>query len=438
MDRHIDVCVIGGGPAGLAAAIRTRWVKTYKAIPCSTVIVEPGRLGGLTRWGPSRITGPSFRFEAGVLADTLARDVEALNIPVLRASALRVRRRGERRVVQLSDGSILTARAVVIATGLRRISNEEAFLGSDVTIPYMGYEFLEGLFRRVMTERMPRRLLVVGNRKTANLEPLLTALCDGARNPSVVYLLEPGKKHASRRLRDVDVRHGRVERFLGKDRLRAVRVVGATGPTTIRCDHAIIDYNAFELEPALSVALPPGLARAQGGFLAVDREMATSIPGIFAAGDVTGLYASAGKAVAEGIVAGLGVVRYVHEAKFGRPPVLFAYRASEGPILPGAQDLEALTPAMRPGLLARVEEAVRSLRTAKGMLPNDRIRGRKALAGLVSAMDGKASFREIARTHGVAEEALLALARRLVEEKHITVDVGNRGGRKGRRPRRRE
>ena len=48
-----------------------------------------------------------------------------------------------------------------------------------------------------------------------------------------------------------------------------------------------------------------GLALNEEGHLAVDRDMATNVPGVFAAGDVTGPPWQMAKAVGEGCVAGL-------------------------------------------------------------------------------------------------------------------------------------
>ena len=49
--------------------------------------------------------------------------------------------------------------------------------------------------------------------------------------------------------------------------------------------------------------LLPGLA-VENGYLKVDRNMSTNLPGVFAAGDCTGLPPQVSKAVGEGLVAG--------------------------------------------------------------------------------------------------------------------------------------
>jgi thioredoxin reductase (NADPH) len=54
-----------------------------------------------------------------------------------------------------------------------------------------------------------------------------------------------------------------------------------------------------------------GLALNEEGHLAVDRNMATNVPGVFAAGDVTGPPWQMAKAVGEGCVAGLKAAEYL-------------------------------------------------------------------------------------------------------------------------------
>lgn len=56
--------------------------------------------------------------------------------------------------------------------------------------------------------------------------------------------------------------------------------------------------------------LLPGLA-IENGSVPVDRSMATNLPGVFAAGDVTGAPLQVAKAVGEGLIAGLSAADYL-------------------------------------------------------------------------------------------------------------------------------
>ena len=92
----------------------------------------------------------------------------------------------------------------------------------------------------------------------------------------------------------------RVE-ILGDGRVSAVRAGGQTLP----CDGVFILRAAIpptDLLPALEL---------RDGYLAVDRNMATNIPGVFAAGDCTGQPLQISKAVGEGQVAGHRAAEYL-------------------------------------------------------------------------------------------------------------------------------
>lgn len=72
----------------------------------------------------------------------------------------------------------------------------------------------------------------------------------------------------------------------------------------------------FIIKDTVSVTrLVPGLEYAQGG-IAVDRQMATNVPGVFAAGDCTGKPYQLAKAAGEGNVAALSACEYI--ARLGK------------------------------------------------------------------------------------------------------------------------
>ena len=69
----------------------------------------------------------------------------------------------------------------------------------------------------------------------------------------------------------------------------------------------------FILRPTLAPTdLFPGLA-VEKGYVAVDRRMATNLPGLFAAGDCTGGPLQAVKAAGEGLIAGQSAAAYVSD-----------------------------------------------------------------------------------------------------------------------------
>ena len=91
--------------------------------------------------------------------------------------------------------------------------------------------------------------------------------------------------------------------ILGDDRVRALRA----GEEEWDCEAVFILRSA-----SLPEALLPGLPM-EGAHIAVDRQMCTGIPGVFAAGDCCGEPYQLPKAVGEGNVAALSACRYLEE-----------------------------------------------------------------------------------------------------------------------------
>ncbi len=109
-----DVTIVGGGPAGLAAAVYAG------SEGLRTALVEPEALGGQA--GTSSLIRNYLGFPRGISGSELAarafEQVRLFGTDVIYGSAATsLRAEGHRRFVGLSDGSEVTSRAVVIATG---------------------------------------------------------------------------------------------------------------------------------------------------------------------------------------------------------------------------------------------------------------------------------------------------------------------------------
>ena len=415
VDYDYDVCVIGGGAAGMTAAVRTRWVKAYKAVCCSTLIIEPSSLGGLAGWGATTLTGPGLRFEKGGLAARLARDVRRLKIPVLKGLVRRIEA-GPPWILVTEAGDRVRCLSAVLACGFKRLTNEKDFLGRGIFVTYMGYEYLGKILDLAFAAPGDGPVVVVGGEKVRNLKRLLAPRSSGGAG--TITVVDAGSGRAGGRRGRNELR-GRVLGYEGRDRVEGVRISAGGKDRLIPCRAVVLDYNSYELEPCFEIDCV-GLQRTRVGFIEVDRSMRAGPPGLFAAGDITGTFASAGKAVGEGIVAGLEAYRHCFRAKFGREAHLFAYKATDFVVPPGVREIPPLRLTMRPRLLAGRAETARRLEAA-GLSPSE---ARSLTAGGEKGlMDGRYTFKEILREVGVSREALLNAMVRLIEEKAATVHV---------------
>ena len=276
-----DIAVVGGGPAGLSAALQAR--ARNKSV---LVVSGDDRDGPLDR--AERVDNylglPGL--SGAALMERFRAHAEAAGVVRKKGRVLNIMTMNGR--FYLGIGSDLEeAGAVVLATGVvrgQKYPGEAEFLGRGVSY----CATCDGMLYR------NRDVAVVGLSADATEEAnYLQSL--GCRvtyiSPKAAKGLETGVKAITATRLEV-AGNGAVE-FLRADG-REIPCAGV-----------------FILRPSLAPAeLLPGLAL-EGGYIKVDRNMATNIPGVFAAGDCTGLPLQIAKAVGEGQVAGHRAAEYV-------------------------------------------------------------------------------------------------------------------------------
>ena len=279
-----DIAVIGGGPAGLSAAVNARArgksvlvvgndyreSPLYRAERVDNYLGMPGRTG------------------AGLMED-YRRHAEAMEVDLRTGRVLNIMQMDG--TSYLSIGSDMeTAKAVVLATGVVRgekLPGEVKYLGRGVSY----CATCDGMLYR------GKPVVVVGMAPDAPEEAnfLQGIGCQvtyvSSRSPEGLMPTIPY------------VKRKRLE-IVGEEAVTALRVGERELPA--QC--------IFLLRSAMPPTdLLPDLALGEDGYIAVDRQMATNLPGIFAAGDCTGLPLQLSKATGEGLVAGQAAAEYVDQ-----------------------------------------------------------------------------------------------------------------------------
>jgi thioredoxin reductase (NADPH) len=305
--EEVDLVVVGGGPAGLGAAV-------YGASEgLDTLLVDSTSLGGQA--GTSRRIENYLGFPAGISgseltsrAVTQARKFGARTATPYRALSLEVGE--ERHVVHLEEGHEIAARVVLLATGAqyRRLPCDDLGDYEGVSIFYAA-----GPPEARLCGAM--RVGVVGGGNSAGQAAVWLA-----RGGALVTLLHR-RSDVRETMSDYLVRE--LERYgvAVRDRSEIARLHGADGKleaVTMR-DGERLDFSfLFFFLGALPCTewLGDVVARDDKGFVLTgasaggDSLLETSVPGIFAAGDVrSGSTKRCATAVGEGAMA----VQFVHQ-----------------------------------------------------------------------------------------------------------------------------
>jgi thioredoxin reductase (NADPH) len=316
---HYDLVVVGGGPAGLAAAV-------YGASEgLKTVMVEREAPGGQA--GQSSRIENYLGFPAGLSGSDLARratdQARRLGAELLTVrEAVGLRPEGAARLVELSGGDMLSCSCVLVASGV-----------SYRQLDTPGFPELTGAgiyYGAAMTEARAcadQQIVVIGGANSAGQAAVyfsgyaagVTMLVRGASLEKSMshYLIEQIAG-----LPNIDVRtESSATAAEGEDgRLRRLHVTSPNGEETLHADACFVFIGAAPHTDWLEGVL----ARDERGFILAGRDaqvngwplerepyvLETTVPGVFVAGDVR---ARSIKRVASAVGEGSMAVSLIHE-----------------------------------------------------------------------------------------------------------------------------
>jgi thioredoxin reductase (NADPH) len=323
VDRSFDLVVIGGGPAGLAAGV---YGSSEGLNTLVLDMVAPGGQAGTSSrienylGFPTGISGGDLTQKAVVQAEKFG---ARMTSP---CTAIELREAAGYLIIRLSDGTEVTGRAVIVASGARYRRLEASRLAEfeDNGVYYAATEI-----EARMCAGSP--VVVVGGGNSAGQAALF--LSEACSEVSVLIRGTDLGKNMSRYLVDrinanprISVRtNTEISALEGDDRLTAARLQTPRGDSVLPC---VAVFSFIGAEPS-SDWLSGCAALDDRGFVLTDRSIGedhldarweamgrsplpfeTSYPGLFAVGDVR---AGSIKRVAAAVGEGSAAVRSVHE-----------------------------------------------------------------------------------------------------------------------------
>jgi thioredoxin reductase len=294
-DRTFDVVVIGGGAAGLSGAlVLARSRRSVVVIDAGSPRNAPadGVHAFLTRDGIS----------PAELVATGRKEIEGYGAHVIEAEVTAARRVPGRFEVTLDDGRVLTARRLLVTTGLvdelPDLPGVRELWGRDVIhCPYChGWEVRDqavgilGTGPRTVHQAMLFRQLTDDVVLYQHIAPALTA-------DEAVDLAARGIRVVTGRVEALEVDAGRLAGVRLADGLLEHRQVMVVAPRFVA---------RSEVLSGLGLRPEPDL-RGLGEHIAADPTGLTAVPGVWVAGNVTDLAAQVVTSASAGVVAGAAI-----------------------------------------------------------------------------------------------------------------------------------
>ena len=281
MQNLYDVVIIGGGPAGLTAALYLARAK-YRV-----VVVEKEKFGGQITITHEVVNYPGVGRATGAqLTETMRAQAESFGAEFMLAEVERLEMGGNVKTVHTSRGQ-LKAFGVLLATGAHPrmvgFKGEEQFRGrgvaycatcdgeffTDKEVFVVGGGFAAAE-EAVFLTKYARHVYILIRKDDFSCA---AAVADGARNHPKITVLT----------------NTEVEEVLGDSALRAIRYRNTkTGEVT---EHRVPDGDNIGVFVFAGYAPATGLVKGMAelneqGYIVTDRSLRTSVDGLYAAGDV--------------------------------------------------------------------------------------------------------------------------------------------------------
>jgi len=268
-----DLIIIGGGPAGLSAAI---YAARYKI---NTLIISK-TMGGTAATANLICNFPSYKPIKGFeLMRKFTQNVSELNVPIIYEEVKEIRKEKEKFIVKTDDKSY-EAKKIIFAAGTRRqhlnVPGEGKFYGKGVSY----CATCDAPFYK------NREVIVVGGSDGALTSALL--LSEFATNVLILYRGNKFEKAdptwvdiVNKNKKIKQIFNEEISEVLGDKNVSGVKLKSGKN---LKCYGIFVEIGSL---PEVEALKEIGIKLTNKNYIICDKEQRTNIPGIYAAGDIT-------------------------------------------------------------------------------------------------------------------------------------------------------
>lgn len=324
MGNIYDLLIIGGGPAGLAAAIYGGRAKLR------TIVVNKGDIGGQVNTTREIVNYPGYIHVSGPdLMKDFKKHAESFGVEFLKGEVKEADFSREQKVIKTKKGNEIIAKAVIIACGseprLLNIPGEKELRGMGVAYcATCDAEFFEG-----------EDVVVIGSGDQAIEEGMF--ITKFARKVTVIVLHDEGildcnKVSANKAFNNKKMEfvwNSTIEEVLGEENVEAVKIknIKTGASSTLACQGVFFFVGMI---PSTGFLKDTGVEMDKRGYVPVNDLMETNVEGVYAIGDNRIKYLrQVVSAAGDGATAAVAAERYIEEIDDFNENVL----KSEGKVL---------------------------------------------------------------------------------------------------------
>ncbi len=314
---NYDTIIIGGGPAGLSAAIYSSRSKLK-----TLLLEEKRKVGGQVSTYKEMENYPGvLNTTAPGLMENFQKQAEKFGAEIKKEQVINVDIQGFIKKIKTKSGNYYLCKSIIIATGAEPrklgVTGEDEFKGKGVSYcATCDADFYVDL-----------EVVVVGNGNSAIEEAIY--LTKFARKVKIIVIHDEGIMDADKILQERAYKNEKIE-FIWNSTLQEVKGDGLVNTALIKniktgevkdisCDGVFIFIGRV---PSTDY-LEGKLTLAANGYIKVDEKLEASVAGVFAAGDVREKYLrQVVTAAGDGATAATAAGRYIEEEEYWQENVI--------------------------------------------------------------------------------------------------------------------